>query len=318
MKTRTWRDFAGCVPGNRGARRPGLRRAIRSLGPLYGLVEVPVGIHPLVEYTHHIDHVVAANPVVQRVRSDSVLAVARADVIAGPSDRRIGHDAFDRTLDLTQVLLGLIVIPPLRAVIPDTVLGRRVRLVKARTGSPVARFLGSLTSNELVEVERRRVTTLFASNEGLSQRPQADLTILKQPQGRPHNVAGRAVTARCNLILDERAEMLIKAERRIPTHIHEGTNSWYRRLAPRLLMMFRRVLRSPTPPRRRKQQQTPPPDRQRWRRAAQQQRRQQEEQPPLSAVEMHERLTTVDTNTPAMKNRTVGLTIIDTPQAAPW
>ena len=91
----------------------------RSLGPLYGLVEVPVGIHPLVEYTHHIDHVVAANPVVQRVRSDSVLAVARADVIAGPSDRRIGHDAFDRTLDLTQVLLGLIVIPPLRAVIPD-------------------------------------------------------------------------------------------------------------------------------------------------------------------------------------------------------
>jgi hypothetical protein len=40
--------------------------------------------------------------------------------------------------------------------------------------------------------------------------------------------------------------MLIKAERRIPTHIHEGTNSWYRQLAPRLLMMFRRVLRSPT------------------------------------------------------------------------
>jgi hypothetical protein len=44
--------------------------------------------------------------------------------------------------------------------------------------------------------------------------------------------------------------MLIKAERRILTHIHEGTNSWYRRLAPRLLMMFRRVLRLPTPPRR--------------------------------------------------------------------
>jgi hypothetical protein len=44
--------------------------------------------------------------------------------------------------------------------------------------------------------------------------------------------------------------MLIKAERRILTHIHEGTNSWYRQLAPRLLMMFRRVLRSPTPPRR--------------------------------------------------------------------
>lgn len=55
--------------------------------------------------------------------------------------------------------------------------------MKARTGSPVARLPGSLTSNELVEVQRRRITTLFASNEGLSQRPQADLTILKQPQG---------------------------------------------------------------------------------------------------------------------------------------
>jgi len=82
-------------------------------------VEVPVGIHPLVEYTHHIDHVVAANPVVQRVRSDSVLAVTGADVIAGPSDRRIGNDAFDRTLDVAQVLLGLLVIPPVRAVIPN-------------------------------------------------------------------------------------------------------------------------------------------------------------------------------------------------------
>ena len=51
--------------------------------------EVPVGIHPLVEYTHHIDYVVAANPVVQRVRSDNVLAVTGADIIAGPSDRRI-------------------------------------------------------------------------------------------------------------------------------------------------------------------------------------------------------------------------------------
>jgi hypothetical protein len=95
----------------------------------------------------------------------------------------------------------------------------------------MARFLGSLTSNELVEVERRRVTALFASNEGLSQRPQADLTILKQPQGRTDNVAGRAVTAGGNLILDERAEMFIKAERCIPTHMNDGTNSWYRRRA---------------------------------------------------------------------------------------
>ena len=79
----------------------------------------PSGIHPLVEDAHHIDHVIAANPVVQRVRSDSVLAVVRSNVIAGPPDRRIGDDAFDRTLDFAQVLLGLIVIPALRAVIPD-------------------------------------------------------------------------------------------------------------------------------------------------------------------------------------------------------
>ena len=56
-----------------------------------------------------------------------------------------------------------------------------MQLVKARTGSTAARLLGSLTGNELVEVERRRLTTLLASNEGLSKRPQAGLTILKQP-----------------------------------------------------------------------------------------------------------------------------------------
>ena len=90
---RVWRS-----PELRRHRRAVVDRPIRRLGHCGASVEVPVGIHPLVEYTHHIDHVVAANPVVQRVRSDSLLAVARADVIAGPSDRRIGHDAFDRTL----------------------------------------------------------------------------------------------------------------------------------------------------------------------------------------------------------------------------
>ena len=82
-------------------------------------VEVPVGIHPLVEYTHHIDYVVAANPVVQRVRSDNVLAVTGADIIAGPSDRRIGTNTFDSMLDFAQARLGLMVIRPLRAVIPN-------------------------------------------------------------------------------------------------------------------------------------------------------------------------------------------------------
>ena len=39
--------------------------------------------------------------------------------MSAPSDRRIGNDALDRTLDFAQVLLGLIVIPALRAVIPN-------------------------------------------------------------------------------------------------------------------------------------------------------------------------------------------------------
>ena len=110
---RVWR------PELRRHRRAVVYRPTRRLGHWVASVEVPVGIHPLVEYAHHIDHVVGANPVVKRVRSDSVLAVARANVIAGPPDRRIGDDAFDRTLDFAQVLLSLIVIPPLRAVIPD-------------------------------------------------------------------------------------------------------------------------------------------------------------------------------------------------------
>jgi hypothetical protein len=80
---------------------------------------VTVDIHPLVEYAHHIDHVDAGNPVVQRVRSNSVLPLAGADFVARPSDHRIVHDAFDRTLDLTNVLLGLIVIPGLTGVMPD-------------------------------------------------------------------------------------------------------------------------------------------------------------------------------------------------------
>ncbi len=44
-------------------------------------------------------------------REAAWVAASKSIVIAGPSDRRIGHDAFDRTLDFAQVLLGLIVIP---------------------------------------------------------------------------------------------------------------------------------------------------------------------------------------------------------------
>jgi hypothetical protein len=44
--------------------------------------------------------------------------------------------------------------------------------VSKTAGSPVAGLLGSLTRNELVEFERRRVTTLFAGNEGRQRNPQ--------------------------------------------------------------------------------------------------------------------------------------------------
>ena len=43
---------------------------------LYESVEVLVDIHPLVQYAHHINQVGAGNPVVQRVRSNSVLTLA--------------------------------------------------------------------------------------------------------------------------------------------------------------------------------------------------------------------------------------------------
>ena len=43
---------------------------------LHESVEVLVDIHPLVQYAHHINQVGAGNPVVQRVRSNSVLTLA--------------------------------------------------------------------------------------------------------------------------------------------------------------------------------------------------------------------------------------------------
>lgn len=95
----------------------------------------------------------------------------------------------------------------------------------------MARFLSSLPRNELIEVERCRLATSFASDECLAQCTQAGLTILKQPQSSTHDVAGRTVTARRDLLLDERAVMLIEAERRILTHTLENTNYWYPRPA---------------------------------------------------------------------------------------
>ena len=66
---------------------------------LYKSVEVLIDIHPLVQYAHHINHVGTSNLVVQRVRSNSVLAVAGAHFVARPSDHRIVRDSIDRPLD---------------------------------------------------------------------------------------------------------------------------------------------------------------------------------------------------------------------------
>ena len=113
---------------------------------------------------------------------------------------------------------------------PRSVLSRRVQPAKVHTGSPVSRFLSSLVRNELIEVEWCRLATSFTSDECLAQGAQAGLAILKQPQSSTHDVAGRAVTARGDLLLDERAVVLIEAERRVLTHAPEDTNYWYLRI----------------------------------------------------------------------------------------
>jgi hypothetical protein len=53
---------------------------------------------------------------------------------------------------------------------------------------------------------------LFTSDKCLAQCAQLGLTILKQPQSRTHDIAGRPVTARGDLPLDEGSVMVIEAE----------------------------------------------------------------------------------------------------------
>jgi len=90
---------------------------------------------------------------------------------------------------------------------------RRGQRVKGHTGLPIARFLRSLARNELIEGEWCRLTAWFANDRCLAQCAQAGLMVLKQPQSRAHDVAGRTVTALRDLLLDdERAVMLVKAE----------------------------------------------------------------------------------------------------------
>jgi hypothetical protein len=85
-------------------RRPEVPRARLDISLLES-VKMLVDIHALVKHSHHVDHV-AAGSVVERVRSNSVPPVAGADFVAGTSNHRVVHDAFDRTLDFPHVRLG--------------------------------------------------------------------------------------------------------------------------------------------------------------------------------------------------------------------
>jgi hypothetical protein len=84
--------------------------------------------------------------------------------------------------------------------------------VKVHTGSSAARVSSSLAGNERIEVEWSRLAALFASDKCLAQCAQLGLTILKQPQSRTHDIAGRPVTARGDLLLDEGSVMVIETE----------------------------------------------------------------------------------------------------------
>jgi hypothetical protein len=76
----------------------------------------------------------------------------------------------------------------------------------------VARVFASLACSEFIEVEWSRLAALFARDKRLAQCAQSGLTILEQSQSRTHDIAGRPVTARGDLLLDERAVMVIEAE----------------------------------------------------------------------------------------------------------
>jgi hypothetical protein len=51
--------------------------------------------------------------------SGGELAVAGADLVAGPADPRVRSGAFDSLLQFAHVLLGLVDIPALGGVVPD-------------------------------------------------------------------------------------------------------------------------------------------------------------------------------------------------------
>jgi hypothetical protein len=76
----------------------------------------------------------------------------------------------------------------------------------------------SLSGDERFEIERRGRPALLALDEGGTQSGESGFLFLKQPESCPYYIAGAAVAAFAYLRLDEVAEMLTDAERRVFSH----------------------------------------------------------------------------------------------------
>lgn len=77
-----------------------------------------VDVHALVQDTHDIEEALGCHPIKQHVRPGCQLAIARADLVAGPPDPGFAA-ALDSALKFSQVLLSLIQAPVLVRVVPD-------------------------------------------------------------------------------------------------------------------------------------------------------------------------------------------------------
>lgn len=67
-----------------------------------------VDVHALVQDTHDIEEALGCHPIKQHVRPGCQLAIARADLVAGPPDPGVRRCALDSALKFSQVLLSLI------------------------------------------------------------------------------------------------------------------------------------------------------------------------------------------------------------------
>jgi hypothetical protein len=83
--------------------------------------EVAVDVHALVQDAYDVDDAFGSEPIKQRLRPGSELAIAGADLVAGPADQWIRRGALDGTLKFAQVFLGLIDAPAVVVVgvVPD-------------------------------------------------------------------------------------------------------------------------------------------------------------------------------------------------------